>query len=397
MNDDRVFENKKAWFTLLCELGMPSIVIQKMLDISQSTVINYCMKLNKRNPYGLTESKPIMMKVYADLVCRYREISWGDKEFKNQLQPILADELEENRIIQTLEYALPAITSFTKIQYTDDVPEGYRRLLDGIFDEYYYTPPKIRNVWHEYLHNVSTSKITLTHKQFCWEKNQHFVGDIIQRYAETNRQYAAPMLTKEVCSLVDDIIERNCFGRIRSVIHQYYGIGCDPQTLEKIGDFFELSKEMIRLNRERGIKRLKKFLNKEIFPISNAWQEQQTMKQKHKQEIDVLTEEFKQNLFNLDRKNNPEKDDEYKDGYPEIFFKEIYDVDFSARVLYCLRDNVRYIWELLSYSESDLVKIRNFGKKSLQEVQRFLNQHNLRMGMRFTESQKLYFQQMIKQ
>jgi len=396
MNDDRVFESKKAWLVLLLELGMPSIVIQKMLSISQSTVVNYCMKLNKRNPYGLTESKPIMMKVYADLVCRYREISWGDKEFKNQLQPILADELEENRIIQTLEYALPAITSFTKIQYTDDVPEGYRRLLDDLFTGYYYTPPKVGSVWNEYLRDISTSKITLTYKQFCWEKHQHFVDDIIQRYAETNREYLAPLLTKEVCLWVDDIIERSCFGRIGSVLHKYYGIGCDPQTLEEIGNSLELGKEMMRLNRERGIKRLKS-LKKEVYPISNAWRERQEMKQKHQQEISDLTEEFKKNLLDLEKKYNPQRENPYKDGYPEIFFKEIYNVDLSVRVLNCLGDDVKYIWELLSHSESDLVKFRNFGKKSLDEVRSFLKKHNLRMGMEFTESQKLYFQQIIKQ
>jgi len=395
MNDDRVFESKKAWFMLLLELGMPSIVIEKMLDISQSTVVNYCAKLNVKNPGILSEKRPIMMKMYADLKCMFVKLTFGNAEFKSKLKSVLADVLEEKRIIQTLESCLPIITSFTKIRYTDDVPEEYRRLLDRLFDGYYYTPPKMQNIWYNYLYAISTSEIVIDAKKFYWEKQQHFVYDIIAQHVDESREYLAPVLTKDVCSLVDDILE-GFFGKIGYILRTYYGIGCNPQAFDKIAVDLDITKQRVSQLYSKGIVTFKRHLNKEIYPISNAWQERQEMKQKHQQKIDALTEEFKQSLINLDKKDIPEKEDEFIERYPEIFFKKINEFDFSVRVLNCLKGNIDYIWELLAHYERDLWMYRNFGGKSLNEVRKFLKDHNLRMGMYFSEAQKLYFQKMTE-
>ena len=47
----------------------------------------------------------------------------------------------------------------------------------------------------------------------------------------------------------------------------------------------------------------------------------------------------------------------------------IEDLDFSVRAYNCLkRDGIHTIQDLVNKSESDMMKIRNLGKKSLKEV-----------------------------
>ena len=60
----------------------------------------------------------------------------------------------------------------------------------------------------------------------------------------------------------------------------------------------------------------------------------------------------------------------------------IEDVDFSVRVANCLLNGVcvRTLEELSDYSESDLLRQDNFGRKSLQEVRVVMENHGLSLS-----------------
>ena len=56
----------------------------------------------------------------------------------------------------------------------------------------------------------------------------------------------------------------------------------------------------------------------------------------------------------------------------------IEELDFSVRTYNCLKKaNILTIAELVQYTESDLMQIRNFGRKSLTEVREKLAQLGL--------------------
>jgi DNA-directed RNA polymerase subunit alpha len=56
----------------------------------------------------------------------------------------------------------------------------------------------------------------------------------------------------------------------------------------------------------------------------------------------------------------------------------IEELDFSVRTYNCLKKaNILTIAELVQYTESDLMQIRNFGRKSLTEVREKLSQLGL--------------------
>ena len=57
-------------------------------------------------------------------------------------------------------------------------------------------------------------------------------------------------------------------------------------------------------------------------------------------------------------------------------------MNLSVRALNCLKAaEVETLGELCSFNKSDLLKFRNFGKKSLTELDELLENNNLEFGM----------------
>lgn len=64
--------------------------------------------------------------------------------------------------------------------------------------------------------------------------------------------------------------------------------------------------------------------------------------------------------------------------------KEVDELGFSTRTGNCLRNaSIRFLWVLVQYRESELLKLRDFGEKSLDEVNTVLAGLGLSLGMEF--------------
>jgi DNA-directed RNA polymerase subunit alpha len=67
----------------------------------------------------------------------------------------------------------------------------------------------------------------------------------------------------------------------------------------------------------------------------------------------------------------------------ENLFKSIDDLELSVRAGNCLKSaNISYVGELVQKAESDMLKTKNFGKKSLDEIHQVLKKLNLDFGMK---------------
>jgi len=61
----------------------------------------------------------------------------------------------------------------------------------------------------------------------------------------------------------------------------------------------------------------------------------------------------------------------------------IEELELSGRAYNCLKSaGINYVGELVKYTESELLKLRSFGKKTLDEIVEKLSQYNLRLGMK---------------
>lgn len=66
----------------------------------------------------------------------------------------------------------------------------------------------------------------------------------------------------------------------------------------------------------------------------------------------------------------------------QLLKQKLSDMDLSVRALNCLKSaEVETLGELVTYNKTDLLKFRNFGKKSLTELDELLDRLNLSFGM----------------
>lgn len=58
------------------------------------------------------------------------------------------------------------------------------------------------------------------------------------------------------------------------------------------------------------------------------------------------------------------------------------DMQLSVRVFNCLKaDKINSLAELVKYDTNELLKFRNFGRKSLMEIEALINEKGLHFGM----------------
>jgi DNA-directed RNA polymerase subunit alpha len=67
----------------------------------------------------------------------------------------------------------------------------------------------------------------------------------------------------------------------------------------------------------------------------------------------------------------------------EIFLRPVEGLPISVRTFYGLRNaEIKYVGELVQCTEEELLEIKNFGRKSLNEVKTILADMGLSLGMR---------------
>lgn len=70
----------------------------------------------------------------------------------------------------------------------------------------------------------------------------------------------------------------------------------------------------------------------------------------------------------------------------KVLKTELVDLDLSVRALNCLKAaDIRSLAELVTYDVADMLKFRNFGKKSLSEIQELVKSKGLSFGMNLSK------------
>ena len=93
---------------------------------------------------------------------------------------------------------------------------------------------------------------------------------------------------------------------------------------------------------------------------------------------------FSDEKITLDTDEKHEKDefDEEVLRMRQLLKSRLVDLDLSVRALNCLKAaEIETLGDLVQFNKSDLLKFRNFGKKSLTELEALLDMKNLSFGM----------------
>jgi DNA-directed RNA polymerase subunit alpha len=83
-----------------------------------------------------------------------------------------------------------------------------------------------------------------------------------------------------------------------------------------------------------------------------------------------------------EEKNVTEEFDENSLHVRQLLKTKLIDLDLSVRALNCLKAaDVETLGDLVAFNKNDLLKFRNFGKKSLTELEELVKAKNLEFGM----------------
>ncbi len=93
---------------------------------------------------------------------------------------------------------------------------------------------------------------------------------------------------------------------------------------------------------------------------------------------------FFQVIGSADARRTPqeEKEDEERHRIRELLCRPVSELDLSVRSANCLRAaDIHTLGDLVVKPEAEMLKYRNFGKKSLAEIESFLVEYGLHLGM----------------
>jgi DNA-directed RNA polymerase subunit alpha len=95
-------------------------------------------------------------------------------------------------------------------------------------------------------------------------------------------------------------------------------------------------------------------------------------------------------FINFDEeKAEPEIEESPESEEPQLnenLYRTVEDLELSVRSANCLKNaNITYIGELVQRTEAEMLKTKNFGRKSLNEIKQLLEEMDLSLGMKIDE------------
>lgn len=92
-------------------------------------------------------------------------------------------------------------------------------------------------------------------------------------------------------------------------------------------------------------------------------------------------------FINFDEEAEPEPEPEGREPEEKLLNENLYrsveELELSVRSANCLKNaNIRYIGELVQKTEAEMLKTKNFGRKSLNEIKEVLAEMGLTLGMK---------------
>ena len=101
-----------------------------------------------------------------------------------------------------------------------------------------------------------------------------------------------------------------------------------------------------------------------------------------KQQLDVFV-----NFEEVDEEIKPEAEEE-KGNIDEVLLRHVEDLELSVRSANCLKNaGINSIGELVQKTEAEMLKTKNFGRKSLSEIKDILTEYGLTFGMKLEADQ----------
>ncbi|BBA84669.1 DNA-directed RNA polymerase subunit alpha [endosymbiont of Euscepes postfasciatus] len=302
------------------------------------------------------------------------------------------------------------------------IGNSMRRILLSSIPGYAITEIEIDNIFHEYSNKYGIKEdiinIILNIKEISIKlinddigilniyKNE--IGPVKSSDITSDKEFFIYNKDHVICNITKNDVSINIKMKIQK------GIGYISSS--------EINNKYINYN-EKNIMSHKIFIDAIYNPIENVSYKIETTKFKENLDLDKLIIHIitngtidskyaieyaskllinKLNIFNFNNynnninNNNNEKiiiknnNNLEKNNVNPILFKSIDNLDLTVRSYNCLKlESINYVYDLVSKTEFELLKIPNLGKKSLLEIKNILSLYELKLGMNINDKNLL--------
>ncbi len=104
-------------------------------------------------------------------------------------------------------------------------------------------------------------------------------------------------------------------------------------------------------------------------------------------------------FLNFEEEEEPVKEEEItkQEKWSANLYRPVEELELSVRSANCLQNaNIQYIWELVQKTEGEMLRTKNFGRKSLNEIKEMLVKMGLSLGMKLEGFQPPTQQQVVE-
>lgn len=191
---------------------------------------------------------------------------------------------------------------------------------------------------------------------------------------------------------VDDALDDALVAQHRRIINNYFGFG----RYEKIGSIRELTKKYGYKSpyMDHTVRNLVTWRGQSneatemILSVAGLVSDSDIEKVRYLGHGPRIGEEYAPisiQEIELAAQRREEEENSQKQ-WEALYGRRVDDLDLSIRTYNCLKNaNIGTVGELALRTESDLLRTKNFGRKSLNEIREFLEDVGLSLGMRFDE------------
>ena len=243
--------------------------------------------------------------------------------------------------------------------------EPYKSLLDKIFgfnQSCGCSVPTGINFWNNFIQLIVSEKIPIP-----TSKND-LLYQLVRMFDSTYRRDIIPPWQDNTRQIIDEQLA-TLPPREEDVVRRRFGLNRKRMSLGEVGRDYDVSRERIRQVEARALYKLRhpsrsKFLLPLVSSIEEIVKECLLL---HRNQTGVLIRKASpaEQLITL-----------------EMLMRSTDELEVSVRTSNCLHNgNIRFIGDLIQVSEADLLRIKNFGHKSLNELKEILGEFGLSLGL----------------
>lgn len=202
------------------------------------------------------------------------------------------------------------------------------------------------------------------------------IATVREAYFEKYRPLIAPIWTPDVSQKIDRVLE-SLPDELRRVLVERFGLREEPKTLAETGARLGKRGERVRQIESHALRWLRhpkraNQLRRFVEPFGDSLRLQLERETEVARQQD-LGESLRERIFlDLEVPANP-----------WVLLRPVEELELSVRSENCLRGaEIKTFGELVAKSEAEMLRYRNFGKKSLRELQDVMAEYGLRFGMK---------------